>query len=370
METKKTIYDFSYDELIGRNSALHRNPEIEEEFRNRVVLITGAAGFIGKELCRILSSYKVKKLVLLDIAETPLFEIQQELINNSFNEFNIEISNITYQRDLDRIFNTYRPEIVFHAAAYKHVPLMENNPYAAVRSNIIGTKELAKAAVRFGVAKFIFISSDKAVNPSNVMGASKRVAELYLSCLKDKGRTKFITTRFGNVLGSTGSVIPIFEKQIKSGGPITITHPEMTRYFMSVSEACNLVLESSGLGHGGELFTFDMGIPVKIMEIAKRMISLAGLKYPNDISINFSGLRPGEKLHEELFIDGDNTITTYHDKILITRSKSYDIDKINTQINYLCSKYEELQNIELVALLKQIVPEYLSRNSKFEILDD
>ena len=280
------------------------------------------------------------------------------------------MADVRNKSRIDQIFNLYKPNIVFHAAAYKHVPLMENNPFEAVSVNIGGTKNVADIAVKHSVDKFVLISTDKAVNPTNVMGATKRIAELYVSCLKGKGNTKFITTRFGNVLGSNGSVIPLFKKQIEKGGPLTVTHREITRYFMTIPEACQLVLEAAAMGNGGEIFVFDMGEPIKIFNLAKNMIILSGLRYPEDIDIKITGLRPGEKIYEELLADGENTKKTYHEKIMIAKSRRVDIKETENQINKLTGIKTLTQPLEIVSLIKDLIPEYISNNSTFEVLDE
>ena len=363
------IKDVKIEDLLGRAPIHILNPELEHEYENKVILITGAAGSIGSEITRKLSNYKYKKLILVDIAESPLYELQQEFAYRDQDNFIPIIADIKDKKRLHNIFEEYKPSIVFHAAAYKHVPLMENNPYEAVRVNICGTRNIANLSVVHGIDKFVLISTDKAVNPTNVMGATKRIAELYVSCLKGKGKTKFITTRFGNVLGSNGSVIPLFKNQIEKGGPLTVTHKDITRYFMTIPEACQLVLEAATMGNGGEIFVFDMGKSVKIFDLAKNMIVLSGLRYPEDIDIKFTGLRPGEKIFEELLADGENTINTYHEKIMIARTKPFDIEKTESSIIYLCKISTETSNLEIVSIIKDLVPEYISKNSKFEILD-
>ncbi|MCO4822016.1 MAG: polysaccharide biosynthesis protein [Flavobacteriaceae bacterium] len=363
------IKNVKIEDLLGRAPIQILNPELEHEYENKVILITGAAGSIGSEIARKLTNYKCKKLILVDISESPLYNLQQEFILQGFDNFIPIIADIKDKNRLDKIFEEYKPSIVFHAAAYKHVPLMENNPYEAVNVNVKGTKNIANISIKHGVTKFVLISTDKAVNPTNVMGASKRIAELYVSCLKGKGKTKFITTRFGNVLGSNGSVIPLFKNQIERGGPLTVTHKEITRYFMTIREACQLVLEASTMGNGGEIFVFDMGKSVKIFDLAKNMIVLSGLKYPEDISIKITGLRPGEKIYEELLADGENTVKTYNEKIMIARTKPININKIESTIINLCSINNETSNLEIVSIIKDLVPEYISKNSKFEVLD-
>ena len=363
------IKDVKIEDLLGRAPIHILNPELEYEYENKVILITGAAGSIGSEIARKLTNYRYKKLIFVDIAESPLYNLQQEFVHKGHDNFLPIIADIKDEKRLDKIFKEHKPSIVFHAAAYKHVPLMESNPYEAVRVNVCGTKNLANLSVVHGITKFVLISTDKAVNPTNVMGASKRIAELYVSCLKGKGNTKFITTRFGNVLGSNGSVIPLFKNQIESGGPLTVTHKDITRYFMTIPEACQLVLEAATMGNGGEIFVFDMGKSVKIFDLAKNMIVLSGLRYPEDIDIKITGLRPGEKIYEELLADGENTVNTYHEKIMIARTKPFDIKKIESNILNLCKISTETSNLEIVATIKDLVPEYISKNSKFEVLD-
>ncbi|MEZ4796619.1 MAG: nucleoside-diphosphate sugar epimerase/dehydratase [Flavobacteriaceae bacterium] len=363
------INDIKIEDLLGRAPIQILNPELEHEYENKVILITGAAGSIGSEIARKLTNYKYNKLIFIDIAESPLYDLQQEFVLKEYENFFPIVADIKDSKRLDKIFEEYKPSIVFHAAAYKHVPFMENNPYEAVKVNVCGTKNVANLSVKHGVSKFVLISTDKAVNPTNVMGASKRIAELYVSCLKGKGKTKFITTRFGNVLGSNGSVIPLFKNQIENGGPLTVTHKDITRYFMTIPEACQLVLEAATMGNGGEIFVFDMGKSVKIFDLAVNMIVLSGLRYPEDIDIKITGLRPGEKIYEELLADGENTINTYHEKIMIAKTKPFDVEKIQSTILNLCKISIETSNLEIVSIIKDLVPEYISKNSKFEILD-
>jgi FlaA1/EpsC-like NDP-sugar epimerase len=279
------------------------------------------------------------------------------------------VADIRSERRMTRIFNEYKPEIIFHAAAYKHVPLMEDNTYEAVNVNIIGAQIVMDLAVKYDVEKFVMISTDKAVNPTNVMGATKRIAELYSMCLKNTGRTKFITTRFGNVLGSNGSVIPLFKRQIDAGGPLTVTHRDITRYFMTIPEACQLVLEAVAMGKGGEIYVFDMGESIKIFDLALNMIQLSGFKYPDEIDIIITGLRPGEKIHEELLANDENTLPTYNDKIMIAEVKDKDVTDIRKNIIELCLLSKGCDNLAIVKKIKEIVPEYISNNSEFEILD-
>lgn len=363
------IKDVKIEDLLGREQINISNTALIDEYDNQIIFITGAAGSIGSELARKVSQYNYKKLILIDSAESALYNIEQEFIQQGKSNFIPIVADIRDVNRIEQLFDIYKPKIVFHAAAYKHVPLMENNPYEAVNVNIIGTKNIASLSVKYSVNKFIFISTDKAVNPTNVMGASKRIAELYINCLQGKGRTKFITTRFGNVLGSNGSVIPLFKKQIESGGPITVTHKDITRYFMTISEACQLVLEAGTMGNGGEIFVFDMGKSVKIYDLAKNMIMLSGLRFPEDIDIKITGLRPGEKIYEELLADGENTKPTYHEKIMIAKTKKLNITEIEDKIEKLCTINTKIQNLEIVSLIKNIIPEYVSNNSAFEVLD-
>ncbi|WP_262732759.1 nucleoside-diphosphate sugar epimerase/dehydratase [Gaetbulibacter sp. NE] len=364
------IKDVKIEDLLGREPINIINPSLNNEYENQVILITGAAGSIGSEIARKINNYSYKKLILIDSAESALYDLQQEFIQNGIKNFIAIVADVRDYGRMEYLFNVYKPKIVFHAAAYKHVPLMENNPYEAVSVNIRGTKNIASLAVRHSIAKFVLISTDKAVNPTNVMGASKRIAELYVNCLKGKGQTKFITTRFGNVLGSNGSVIPLFKRQIEAGGPLTVTHKEITRYFMTISEACQLVLEAATMGNGGEIFVFDMGKSIKIFDLAKNMIILSGLQYPEDVDIKITGLRPGEKIFEELLADGENTIPTYHEKIMIAKTKQVNIvEDTESRILNLCNINSKTQTLEIVSLIKEIIPEYISNNSKFEVLD-
>lgn len=364
------IQDVKIEDLLGREQISIKNPVLDDEYNNEIILITGAAGSIGSEIARKLHHYNYKKLILVDFAESALYDLQQDFYQNNITSFEAIVSDVRDFNQMEILFSKYKPKIVFHAAAYKHVPLMENNPYEAVKTNICGTKNVSQLAIKYNVKKFILISTDKAVNPTNVMGATKRIAELYVNCLQKKENTKFITTRFGNVLGSNGSVIPLFKKQIDAGGPLTVTHKEITRYFMTISEACQLVLEAATMGNGGEIFVFDMGKSVKIFDLAKNMISLSGFKYPDDIDIKVTGLRPGEKIYEELLADGENTLPTYHEKIMIAKNKPLkNIDVIH-EIEMLCSINNSAQPIEIVSIIKKIIPEYKSNNSIFEVLDN
>ncbi len=361
------IKDIKIEDLLGREPININNPILNDEYTNKVILITGAAGSIGSEIVRKLCGFNYKKLVLIDSAESPLYDLQQELVRENIQNFEVIISDVRNINKLDQFFTEHRPQIIFHAAAYKHVPLMENNPYEAVSVNISGTINIADLAVKHSVDKFVMISTDKAVNPTNVMGATKRIAELYISCLKSKGKTKFIITRFGNVLGSNGSVIPLFKKQIE---PVTVTHKDITRYFMTIPEACSLVIEAAAMGNGGEIFVFDMGKSVKIFDLAINMITLSGLKYPNDIDIKIIGLRSGEKIYEELLADGENSKPTYHEKIMIAKTRKINPEIISKKILELHDTKHKYQNLEIVSKIKEIVPEYVSNNSKFEVLDN
>lgn len=363
------IKEVKIEDLLGREPINIKNPDLEEQYDNKVIIITGAAGSIGSEICRKVSLYNYKKLILVDNAESALYDIQQEFRQLGLENIEAIVADVRNKTRIDQIFNTHKPKVVFHAAAYKHVPLMENNPFEAVSVNIGGTKNVADIAVKHSVDKFVLISTDKAVNPTNVMGATKRIAELYVNCLKGKGHTKFITTRFGNVLGSNGSVIPLFKKQIDKGGPLTVTHREITRYFMTIPEACQLVLEAAAMGNGGEIFVFDMGEPIKIFNLAKNMILLSGLRYPEDIDIKITGLRPGEKIYEELLADGENTKKTYHEKIMIAKSRRIDTEIAEKQINALTSINTLTQPLEIVSHIKALIPEYISNNSTYEVLD-
>lgn len=363
------IKEVKIEDLLGRDPINIKNPDLEDQYDNKVILITGAAGSIGSEIARKASLYNFKKLILVDNAESALYDIQQEFRQQGLENIEAIVADVRNKTRIDQIFNLYKPKMVFHAAAYKHVPLMENNPFEAVSVNIGGTKNVADMAVKHSVDKFVLISTDKAVNPTNVMGATKRIAELYVTCLKGKGHTKFITTRFGNVLGSNGSVIPLFKKQIEKGGPLTVTHKEITRYFMTIPEACQLVLEAAAMGNGGEIFVFDMGEPIKIFNLATNMIILSGLRYPEDIDIKITGLRPGEKIYEELLADGENTKKTYHEKIMIAKSRKVDIVSVEDQINKLTSVGTLTQPLEIVSSIKQLIPEYISNNSTYEVLD-
>lgn len=361
------------DDLLGREAIKLENPVVHEMMREKVILVTGGAGSIGSELVRQISFTDFDKLIVIDQAESALYDIQQELKGNCHKDTLFMVGNVRDRQFMDSVFDNYRPHIVFHAAAYKHVPLMEQNPYESILTNVWGSKNLADMADRYCVEKFVMVSTDKAVNPTNVMGATKRTAEIYVSALNSRSRTNFIVTRFGNVLGSNGSVIPLFERQLKRGGPLTVTHEDITRYFMTIPEACQLVQEAAVMGQGGEIYVFDMGQPVKIMDLAIRMIRLKGYRYPQDIGIEVTGLRPGEKIYEELLADDESTTRTYHEKIMIARVRTDDLDVNRERIELLCNQVASQganhNPMVLVELLKEIVPEYKSQNSVFEQLD-
>lgn len=363
------IKDVKIEDLLGREIINIENSLLKNEFNQKTILITGAAGSIGSEIARQVASYKYHKLILIDQAESPLYNLQQEFKDvNKFKQFFI-VADIRGERRMSKIFEDYKPDIIFHAAAYKHVPLMEENAYEAVNVNIVGTRIVMDLAVKNGVEKFVMVSTDKAVNPTNVMGATKRIAEMYSMCLKNTGKTKFITTRFGNVLGSNGSVIPLFKKQINSGGPLTVTHKDITRYFMTIPEACQLVLEAGAMGKGGEIYVFDMGESIKIFDLALNMIQLSGLKYPEEMGIQITGLRPGEKIYEELLANNENTQPTYNDKIMIAKVRDIDVIDVQKNVIELCLLSKGCDNEAIVKKIKEIVPEYISKNSEFEKLD-
>jgi FlaA1/EpsC-like NDP-sugar epimerase len=366
----KNIKKLNIEDLLSREPIVLDENAIRSQLKDSTVLITGAAGSIGSEIVRQVIKYSVKRIVLVDQAETPMYNLELELLETGKkNNCEIIIADITSRERMEKIFVDYRPEIVYHAAAYKHVPMMETNPLEAIRNNVFGTRLLADLANKYGVAKFIFISTDKAVNPTNIMGASKRIAEMYVQALNEQSGTAYITTRFGNVLGSNGSVIPLFKRQIDAGGPITLTHPEVTRFFMTISEACQLVLEASAIGKGGEIFIFDMGQSVKILDLAKNMIRLSGLEPDIDIQIKFVGLRPGEKLYEELLHQSEDNLPTHHPKIMIALVREQNMTVVNKQIMAMENSIRYQNELELVKQMKEIVPEFISRNSEFEKLD-
>ncbi|NTW33471.1 MAG: polysaccharide biosynthesis protein, partial [Bacteroidetes bacterium] len=366
----KQIKKIKIEDLLERDVIKLDKKEISKQLHDKVVLVTGASGSIGSEIVRQILKYSPKKIVLLDQAETPLFHIEIELLEE-FRQSNFEVvvGDIRNMERMERTFDYFKPDIVYHAAAYKHVPLMENNPSEAIHTNVEGTKIIADLSLKYGVKKFVMISTDKAVRPTSVMGASKRIAEIYTHSLNKLNKTKFITTRFGNVLGSNGSVIPLFYKQIERGGPITITDPNITRYFMTIPEACSLVLDAGAMGNGGEIFIFDMGRSVKIVDLAKKMIQLSGLTLGKDIQIIFTGLRPGEKLYEELLNDKENTIPTHHPRIMIAKNQETTLEGASKNIDELIELFGLQDNVNIVRKMKEIVPEYISNNSVFAELD-
>lgn len=364
----KQIKQVKIEDLLGRKEIVLSKTKIQNDISNKTVLVTGAAGSIGSEIVRQLVQFNPSKIILLDQAETPIYDLEQELINHS-SILEPVIADVSNYDRLIRVFEHFKPQLVFHAAAYKHVPLMELNPCEAIQTNILGTQNLAKLAGTFKVEKFVMISTDKAVNPTNVMGASKRIAEIIVEHEQENHpNTAFITTRFGNVLGSNGSVIPLFKKQIEKGGPLTVTHKDVTRYFMTIPEACQLVLEAGSMGTGGEIYVFDMGESVKIIDLATRMIRLSGFEPEIDIKISITGLRPGEKLYEELLSNDENTLPTHHEKILIGQVRKTDTLLINN-IDQVIERANKQKNKEAVSMMKIIVPEFVSNNSEYNSLD-
>lgn len=366
--TAQQIKTIKIEDLLGRKPIKLDNEEIRKEVEGKVIMVTGAAGSIGSEISRQLMGYPFKQLVLVDQAETPLFELQQSSRKLNCESCDFVMGDVRNTERMEIMINHYRPDIIFHAAAYKHVPLMEENPYEAVMANVKGTKTLADLAVKYNVQKFVMVSTDKAVNPTNVMGATKRLAELYVTQLNKNFATKFIVTRFGNVLGSNGSVIPTFKRQIEEGGPLTVTHPDITRYFMTIPEACQLVLEAGAMGQGGEVFVFDMGKSVKIFDLAKKVIQLSGLKYPEDIEIKITGLRPGEKIYEELLTDDETAIQTHHPKIMIAKVNNSSDDFVQKVISLLeiPNSHSPMEtNLSLIMKIKELVPEYTPNNSVY-----
>lgn len=368
--TSKAYKELKIEDLLGREHITLIDESVNREIKGKVVLVTGAAGSIGSEISRQLSTKDISLLILLDKAESPLYDLQQELIEYN-HKIKYVVSDVCNKDRIHSLFSEYHPQVVFHAAAYKHVPFMEEFPREAIHTNVIGTKNVADVSVLFQVEKFVMISTDKAVNPTNVMGATKRIAEIYVNYLNKTTSTKFIVTRFGNVLGSNGSVIPLFKKQIEKGGPLTVTHPDITRYFMTIPEACQLVLEAGAMGNGGEVFVFDMGESVKIMDLAKKMIALSGYNYPSEIDIEISGLRPGEKIFEELLTTDELTLPTHHKKIMIALINTSNIEVQEKYISVLCNKCmsSAIDAHELVEIMKTIVPEFKSQNSVYSILD-
>ncbi|MCW2119427.1 polysaccharide biosynthesis protein [Flavobacterium sp. 7A] len=375
-EISRKVKKIQIEDLLNRNPIVLDNRLISSQLKDKNVLITGAAGSIGSEIARQVLGFSPKRLIILDQAETPLHNLNLEIeILKPKSKIKSVIADIRNKKSITAVFEKYSPHVVFHAAAYKHVPLMESNPNQAIQTNVEGTKNLADLSCQFGVQKFVMISTDKAVNPSNVMGASKRIAEKYVQSLHLKNlslgesTTKFITTRFGNVLGSNGSVVPLFTKQIAEGGPITITHRDIIRYFMTIPEACQLVLEAGAMGNGGEIYIFDMGKPVKIIDLAYKMIKLAGFIPDKDIEVREIGLRPGEKLYEELLNDTAKTLPTYHEKIMIAEEIQEEYENLHVSINCLIDTSKISTKEEIVRMMKQIVPEFKSMNSDYELLD-
>lgn len=371
---KSEIRPLEIDDLLGRKAIKLDNLELEAEMDGKVILVTGAAGSIGSELARQIAKRSYKKLILVDQSESPLYDIQQSIKCSVPHNLHCIVADVRNYAFMQKIFADYRPDLVFHAAAYKHVPLMEANPYESIQTNVLGSKNIADLSVKYQVKKMVLVSTDKAVNPTNIMGATKRIAEIYISSCSGRSLTQFIITRFGNVLGSNGSVIPLFEKQMEYGGPLTLTHPDITRYFMTIPEACLLVQEAGVMGKGGEIFVFDMGKSIRIIDLAKRMINLKGYRYPEDIDIQIVGLRPGEKIYEELLANNENTIKTHHPKIMIAHVNHEELELKVELINDLCQKilsshYVLPDFLNLVKCMKKIVPEFKSQNSEFEILD-
>lgn len=368
------IHSIKIEDLLQRPTINLNINKIQKELTNKVIMVTGAAGSIGSEIVRQLVRFAPEKILLIDQAESALFDFDYDL-NTHFKDYlsqtklEIIVADVTDDLRLRKIFREHKPDIVFHAAAYKHVPMMESNPYEAVKVNILGTKNIADLSVEFDVNKFVMVSTDKAVNPTNVMGATKRVAEMYTQSMNSLGATRFIITRFGNVLGSNGSVIPLFTKQIKAGGPVTVTHPEITRYFMTISEASQLVLEAGAMGQGSEVYVFDMGQPVRVVDLAKKMIQLSGFEEGKDIKIIYTGLRPGEKLYEELLNDNENTIPTHHQKIMKAIVPAAPYAEMEIAMDEIKNLLENDSSTAIIKKIKYYVPEYLSNNSIFEKLD-
>ncbi|MDQ6904256.1 MAG: polysaccharide biosynthesis protein, partial [Bacteroidota bacterium] len=391
----RQIQNLKIEDLLNRPSIKLASEHVKTYLTGKRVLVTGAAGSIGSEIVKQLAGIEIELLILCDTSETGLYELNHQLQRSCSNleKIIVRISNVRHMDTMENIFKAYKPQIVFHAAAYKHVPLMEMHPCEAILNNVKGTRVVADLSIKYEVERFVFVSTDKAINPTNVMGASKRIAEMYLGELQNnqtqidrihitgsnsgevdemifrKGNTKFITTRFGNVLGSNGSVIPRFQEQIDKGGPVTVTHPEITRFFMTIPEACSLVLEAGTMGKGGEIFVFDMGEPVKIVDLASKMIKLAGLIPGKDIKIDFIGMRPGEKLYEELLNNKEEIIKTHHKKIMISKVNNGTIDSIASSVDDLILLASQNKNVPVVKKMKSIVQEFKSKNSVYEKLD-
>lgn len=366
------IRQLQIEDLLNRRPIKIESLEVKSRHSDRNVLVTGGAGSIGSEIVRQVSQFSPSLIVVLDQAESPLYELELELLEKfPEQKFKFVLADISNNYRLEKLFETYNFSMVYHAAAYKHVPLIEENPHEAIFVNILGTKNVAMLSRKYKVNRFVMVSTDKAVNPTNVMGASKRVAELFVQSLQNSegNTTKFITTRFGNVLGSNGSVIPHFRKQIEKGGPVTITHPDIIRYFMTIPEACELVLQAGTMGKGGEIYVFDMGEPVKILDLAKRMIKLSGYAPDVDIKIKFIGLRPGEKLYEELLSNNSTTVPTHHEKIMISKDPLMGFEEVEILCQQIIKSAVKRDKLQVVRLLKNIVPEFISNNSEFEVLD-
>lgn len=373
-----TLKDINIEDLLEREVIRIDNDKIHFELKGKKILVTGAAGSIGSEMVRQLLKYKPSLIIMCDKAETPMHNLVLELREKQQqNNVKAYIGDICDRVRMEHLFEIYNPDVVFHAAAYKHVPLMEDNPSVAILNNVYGTRVLAELSVQYGVEKFVMVSTDKAVNPTNIMGASKRIAEILTQSyykhlltsediIKESNITKFVTTRFGNVLGSNGSVIPIFKSQLEKGGPITVTHPEITRYFMTIPEACQLVIEAGVMGQGSEIFVFDMGEPVKISDLAKKIIKLAGKEPELDIKIVYTGLRPGEKLYEELLNNSENVVPTYHDKIMIAKVPEYDYEAVKDKVDRLIASAQRHYTLETVGLMKELVPEFISNNTAYQ----
>ncbi len=371
----QSINNIKIEDLLGRDCIELDMQNIKNGIKDQTVFISGGAGSIGSEIVRQTLMFQPRQVIIYDQAETAMHDLKLELLGCekvSYNDSRMKfiIGDVTNKPKIEKLFQKFKPSLVFHAAAYKHVPMMEDNPYEAVRVNVKGTKTVAEVAIKYKAKRFVVISTDKAVNPTNIMGATKRIAEMYTRSLHNiHSSTRFIITRFGNVLGSNGSVIPLFKKQIEEGGPVTVTHPDITRYFMTIPEACQLVMEAAFMGREGEIYVFDMGESVRIYDLAKKMIQLSGLRLDKDIEIKISGLRSGEKLHEELLATRENTKPTHNPKILIGAIMDYDFKKLVTEVNTLCNQLDELEGVQIVQAIKRIVPEYVSDNSFYKELD-
>ncbi len=366
----KQIKNIKIEDLLEREPIRLDVESIRGQLSGKTILITGGAGSIGSEIVRQILPFQPRYLIVLDQAESPLYELELEIREKyRWTQFETVIADIRQADRMRRVFDVFKPQVVFHAAAYKHVPIMEHNPSEAILTNVHGTQILADLAHEYQVEKFVMVSTDKAVNPTNIMGATKRIAEIYCQSLSRISSTKFITTRFGNVLDSNGSVIPRFKRQIDEGGPITVTHPDVTRYFMTIPEACQLVLEAGAMGNGAEIFIFDMGQSIRIIDLARKMVKLSGLTLGKDIQVEFTGLRPGEKIFEELLADKETTLPTHHEKIMIARVREYNFEEISKEINNLINLFRTQNNESIVKKMKEIVPEFVSANSVFSELD-